>query len=91
MIGVVCVYTVIFAPPLLALVHIDPAVAAALFESTGSASATSAELPPFRDWLIDLIPTNPLKAAVDTAMLPLLIFTILFSFALLQIAAAVQR
>lgn len=87
MIGGVCVYTVIFAPPLLALVHIDPAVAAALFESTGSASATSAGLPPFRDWLIDLIPTNPLKAAVDTAMLPLLIFTILFSFALLQTAA----
>ncbi len=87
MIGGACVYTVIFAPPLLSLVNIDPAIAKALFESTDSVSAASAELPPFRDWLVDLIPTNPLKAAVDTAMLPLVIFTILFSFAMLQISA----
>ncbi len=87
MIGGVCVFTIILAPPLLSFVNIDPAIAKALLESTDSASAAAAELPPFSDWLVGLIPTNPLKAAVDTAMLPLVIFTILFSVALLQIAA----
>ena len=39
-------------------------------------------LPPFRDWLVNLIPTNPLRAAVDGAMLPLVVFTLLFAFAI---------
>ena len=87
MIGGVCVFTVILAPPLLSFVNIDPAIAKALLESTDSVSTAAAELPPFSDWLVGIIPTNPLKAAVDTAMLPLVIFTILFSVALLRIAA----
>jgi len=87
MVGGVCVDTVILAPPLLSFVNIDPAIAEALLESTDSVSAAAAELPPFSDWLVGLIPTNPLKAAVDTAMLPLVIFTILFAVALLQVAA----
>ena len=87
MVGGACLYTAILAPPLLSFVNIDPAIAEALLESTDSVSAAAAELPPFSDWLVNLIPTNPLKAAVDTAMLPLVIFTILFSAALLQIAA----
>ena len=55
----VCVYTIVLAPPLLGLVHIDPDIAATLLESTKSAGAAAAELPPFSDWLIDLIPSNP--------------------------------
>ena len=43
---------------------------------------------PFRDWLVSLVPANPLKAAVDTAMLPLLVFTALFAVALLHIEGA---
>ena len=85
MIGGVCVYTVILGPPLLSFLHIDPAIAATLLESTESAGAAVTELPPFRDWLVALIPTNPLKAAVDSAMLPLVVFTVLFSLALLRI------
>ena len=85
MIGGVCLYTIILAPPLLSFLDIDPAIAGALLESTNSVSATTAELPPFREWLEGLIPKNPFKAAVDSAMLPLVIFTILFSVALLQI------
>jgi Na+/H+-dicarboxylate symporter len=85
MIGGVCVYTVILAPPLLSFLSIDPAMAAALLESTDSVRVAAAELPPFRDWLVGLIPFNPFRAAVDGAMLPLVIFTVLFSVALLQI------
>jgi Na+/H+-dicarboxylate symporter len=85
MIAGVCIYTIILAPPLLGLVHIDPAIAATLLESTKAAGVASAELPPFSDWLIALIPSNPFKAAVDSAMLPLLVFTVLFSLALAQV------
>jgi len=81
----VCIYTIILAPPLLAFVSVDPAIAKTLLESTESAGATAAKLPPFRDWLIALIPSNPIKAAADSAMLPLLVFTVLFSLALMHI------
>lgn len=87
MIGSACIYTLILAPPLLSFVNIDPTIAATMLENTGAVGA-AAELPPFSDWLVGLIPTNPLKAATDSAMLPLIIFTILFSFALLKISAA---
>jgi proton glutamate symport protein len=84
MIIVTCTYTLILSPILLSFIEIDPAAAMALRESAGTAS-TIPNLPPFRDWFIQLIPTNPLKAASDSAMLPLLIFTSLFSLALLKI------
>lgn len=32
------------------------------------------------DWLENIIPTNPLKAAADTAMVPLVLFALLFGF-----------
>ena len=72
MVIVICVYTAMVAPPLLSLLHIDPVTAEALRATTSSATASATvELPPFRDWLVGLIPTNPFKAAVDGSMLPL--------------------
>jgi len=35
----------------------------------------------FGSWLISLIPTNPIAAAANGAMLPLVIFTVLFALA----------
>jgi len=86
MIIAVCIFTIILSPQLLSFLQIDPVTAVALRESTGAGTSIP-ELPPFRDWLIKLIPTNPLKAASDSDMLPLLIFTSLFSMALLKIKA----
>lgn len=86
MITAVCIYTLLLSPLLLSFLEIDPAAAVALRDGTGIAS-TIPELPPFRDWLISLIPTNPLKAASASDMLPLLVFTGLFSLALLKIKA----
>ena len=66
MVTVICVYTALVAPPLLSLLQLDPATAAALRATTSAATASATvELPPFRDWLVGLIPSNPLKAAVD--------------------------
>jgi Na+/H+-dicarboxylate symporter len=38
------------------------------------------------DWLHGIIPANPIRAAADTAMTPLVVFALLFGFALTRIA-----
>jgi len=43
------------------------------------------------DWLSGIIPTNPIKAAADTAMVPLVVFALLFGFAAARIADDLQR
>ncbi len=53
----------------MALLEFDPATISALKASASlTISAPVAEVPSFRDWMVGLIPTNPLKAAVDGAM-----------------------
>jgi proton glutamate symport protein len=50
--------------------------------STSSAVREQAQqLPTFVQWLTDLVPTNPMRAAADGALLPLVIFTVLFGLA----------
>ncbi len=41
----------------------------------------SGQTPTFTSWLVSLIPPNPIAAAASGAMLPLLVFTMLFAFA----------
>ena len=43
--------------------------------------------PPFSQWLTSLVPANPIKAAADGSMLPLIVFTLLVAFALLRLPA----
>ena len=47
-----------------------------------SSLATSATPVDFGSWLISLVPTNPVAAAANGAMLPLVIFTVLFALAI---------
>ena len=56
------------APALLALVPLDPSAFASLREAAPRAGG-QVELPPFRDWVVALIPANPIRAAADGAML----------------------
>ena len=58
--------------------------------SLRSLSGMSPELAPTGDWLANIIPTNPLKAASDTAMVPLVIFAVLFGFAVGNIDAELK-
>ena len=78
-------YTFLVAPLLLSFLHIDPEASRSLLESTASDALDNSELPPFRDWLVALIPSNPIRAAANNAVLSLMIFTGLFSMALLKI------
>lgn len=76
-------------PVLFTWLHIDPATSAQLRASVGAASVSPAgqAVPGFKDWLVSVVPTNPVKAASDGTMLPLVVFTLLFALALLKIAA----
>src|SRR5688572_8267671 len=75
----------LLAPPVFALFAIDPAAQAALQASAAESATATAEsvrrIPGFASWLIELVPNNPVKAAADGAMLPLIVFTIAFGLA----------
>lgn len=76
------VFTAIAAPPLLSLAPLDPEAFESLRES---APASEVELPPFRDWIVGLIPSNPIQAAANGEMLPLIIFSAIFALALTRL------
>jgi proton glutamate symport protein len=85
----VAVIGFVAGPPLFKFLHIDPAAAAAL-RGTVSASASKVELPTFASWLVSLVPANPVKAAADGAMLPLIIFAVAFAAALARTPAELR-
>lgn len=70
--------SVIAAESVFTWLSLDDARAAAT--GLGAAGPTAA-VPGIGEWLVSLIPVNPVKAAADGAMLPLLIFTIAFGLA----------
>jgi Na+/H+-dicarboxylate symporter len=79
-------FAALVAPPLLEFMPERAGDAAALAPAT-----QRPELPPFRDWLIALIPTNPIRAAADGAVLPLAVFSIVFGLALARVKMDVRE
>lgn len=55
-----------------------------------AAAGAAPDLGAAGDWLTGLVPTNPIKAAADTAMAPLVVFALLFGFAALRISAELR-
>lgn len=79
---VAAVFGLTVVPLLFTWLHVPAGATATL----GSASAaTTPAAPSFAEWLVGIIPVNPIKAAVDGAMLPLVVFTIAFGLAVLRI------
>jgi proton glutamate symport protein len=78
----------ILGPPLMSSIQIDPAAAAAM-RATAAASKQP-ELPTFASWVVSLVPPNPIKAAADGAMLPVIIFSVVFALALGRLAPALR-
>lgn len=86
LLSTVAVMTALLAPPAYSWLELDPAATAAL-------RASAAEIPPgisatesARDFVLSLVPANPLRAAADGAMLPFLVFAVLFALALSRTA-----
>ncbi len=74
------------APALFRYVPVDAGAAAALRAHAGAAASAPAEVPTLGGFLTGLVPVNPLKSAVDGAMLPLIVFTLLFAAAVTRLA-----
>lgn len=91
LLGVISLFTALVAPPLYELISVDPASATALRERVAGPAGTIPPLPTFTDWLTSLIPVNPVRAAVDGAMLPLIVFTVAFALALTRLRGEVRE
>ncbi len=75
--GSAAVLTLLIAPPLMNLLPVDPEGAAAIRESAGAGVMERAsELPGFVDWLVGLVPINPIASAANDALLPLIVFSV---------------
>ncbi len=80
-------FAALLAPPLFALVPIDPAATAALrATATSVAPGKAAAIPTVGQWIVELVPANPFKAASDGAILPLIVFALASGIALARIA-----
>jgi proton glutamate symport protein len=84
----VALFTMVIAVPVLARLPVDPAAAAALRQGITADSASPLGAPSLGQWLIDLVPANVFKAAADGSMLPLIVFTLAFGFALTRVPAS---
>lgn len=76
-------------PLLFSGLSIDPGASAALRESAAIMSMDTAvqleQMPRFSRWLNDLVPVNPVRAAVDGAMLPLAVFALALGLAVARV------
>ncbi len=81
------VFSVIVSPLLLQLWPIDPAEAQAMIAS-GKGAAAIPPAPPFGEWLRSFIPTNPVAAAATGAMVPLVVFALVFGIAATKLPPA---
>jgi Na+/H+-dicarboxylate symporter len=74
------------AAVLVPLAPFSPEAAAALREQAASRAdeieRTAQGVRGIGQWLLELVPTNPVKAAADGSLLPLIVFTVLFGAAL---------
>ena len=64
-----------------------PADVAARVRSTATAAGSTPALPSVAQRLIEIVPSNPVKAAADGALLPLVVFCLALGFALKRIAS----
>lgn len=63
-----------------------PAESAEALRSALTTAPAVAEQPALRDFVVALVPTNPIAAAANDSILPLLIFTLVFAFAVTRLA-----
>lgn len=73
--------------PLLLDLFPMPAGSAATLRAALSGTAPIGPVPPLADFLAGIVPTNVVKAAAENAFLSLILFTLVFAFALTRIEA----
>ena len=81
----VTIMAALLTPALIALIPMPQGAADALRGALGTIAPSEAP-PPFGEFLKAMIPTNPINAAANDAILPLIVFTLAFAFAATQLA-----
>jgi Na+/H+-dicarboxylate symporter len=69
---------------------IDRAAAAGFLQGVGADAPAIAAPPSFAEWIQGLAPSNPVAAAADNAILPLVVFSVFFGFAATRLDAALR-
>jgi proton glutamate symport protein len=82
------VYVALVFPAMLALWPADEAAAAAMIAGAGSGPVAAIAPPAFADFLATLAPSNPVRAAAEDAILPLVVFAVIFGFAVTRLPVA---
>ena len=83
------IFTALAAQPLLRLLPVSAATTESLrvaAAATATVQEGAKQLPTFSQWLVSLVPVNPVRAASEGAMLPLIIFALAFAIALLRLS-----
>jgi Na+/H+-dicarboxylate symporter len=86
-----CAWTIAFNNGLYALWPVAQAGAEALRTGAPAPSAEVLATPSFGQFLQGLAPTNPIKAAAEDAILPLVVFAAFFGFAVTRLAEARRK
>jgi proton glutamate symport protein len=87
-VAAVALVAVLVVPPVMARVHVDPAAAASLRASVSAPAGAPAQLETAAQWLTSLLPANPVRAAAEGRLLPLVIYALLFALALTRLSRA---
>jgi Na+/H+-dicarboxylate symporter len=85
------IFSIVMVNGVLAAWPVDPAAAASFVAGAGAQAVHIAAPPSFADWLQSLAPSNPMRAAADDAVLPLVVFAIFFGFAATRLSAAMRE
>ncbi len=81
--------SLLIAEPILARIRIDQSAALALRGPITAASPGAlvpSGTPTVATWFVDLVPQNVIKAAADGAMLPVILFAVMFGLALARVS-----
>lgn len=89
--SLVSAFTAVFAPFLFGLMPRDAAMVESLRAALSSSEALSVVPPSIGERITGLIPTNAIAAAASNAMLPLVVFSMLFGFALSRIEGELKQ
>ena len=73
----------------LGLLHLFPLAPDAATALRGALSETApvGEVPPFKDFVVAMVPSNPVASAANDAFLPLILFATVFAFAVTRLPA----
>lgn len=85
------IYATFAVEALLALWPIDRAAADAFIAGVSAPDLAALKPPGLGDWIKGLAPSNPIKAAAEDAILPLVVFAVFFGFAATRLDASLRE